>query len=118
MKVYQYPKCSTCKKAMAYLASHNVEAEVVDIKEQPPTVEELKQVLAAYEGQLRRLFNTSGIQYRELGLKDRLQDMSEAEALELLSQNGMLVKRPMLLSADGQASCGFREAEWAQVLDL
>jgi arsenate reductase len=90
--------------------------EVKAIRETPPTRAELQVALAAAGGELRRLFNTSGADYRELGMKDRLPEMGETEALDLLSKNGNLVKRPFFI--DGQkVLLGFKEAEWSAVLD-
>ncbi|RYD17649.1 MAG: arsenate reductase family protein, partial [Verrucomicrobiaceae bacterium] len=85
------------------------------IRETPPSVAELKTVLAATGGDIRKLFNTSGVDYRELGMKDKLPAMSEAEALKLLATNGNLVKRPFALG-DGKALVGFKESDWAAAL--
>ena len=84
----------------------------MDISQSPPSAAELKQMLASYEGDRRKLFNTSGMQYRELQLKDKLPQMSDAEAIELLSANGMLIKRPFLLDGSGQGLVGFKEDLW------
>ncbi|MCB0359437.1 MAG: arsenate reductase family protein [Bdellovibrionales bacterium] len=111
MKLYVHPRCTTCKKALAFLEKQKISVEPIDITVTPPNKRELKQMLGAYGGDIRRLFNTSGMQYREFGLKDRLDTMSEAEALELLRQNGMLVRRPFLLLESG-GLVGFREPEW------
>ena len=111
LKVYHYPKCSTCKNALKWLDAKGIEYTEEDIKAKPPTKAELKAMLAAYEGEVRRLFNTSGMDYRALGLKDKLPGMGEAEAFELLRSNGMLVKRPFVLG-DGVGVVGFREKEW------
>ena len=106
-----YPKCSTCQKARAFLDGRGAAYELRDIKTQNPSEEELR---AWYEKSglpLKRFFNTSGLQYKALSLKDKLPDMSEAEQLALLATDGMLVKRPILV--DGVAVLvGFREAEW------
>jgi arsenate reductase len=93
VRVYAYEKCSTCRNALKFLAAHGVKAEVIPIRERPPTKTELKQMLGLMGGELRRLFNTSGLDYKALGMKDRLPGMSESEAIDLLSQNGNLVKR-------------------------
>ena len=85
--------------------------EELPIRETPPSMEELKTMLAAYDGDLKRLFNTSGMDYRSLGIKDKLTTMSEAEALELLHSNGNLVKRPFLL-CENWNTVGFKEADW------
>ena len=111
MKVYCYPKCTTCKKALKWLDEQNKDYELVDIKENNPSKEVLR---AAYEKSglpLKRFFNTSGLKYKELKLKDRLAEMSEEEQLDLLAGDGMLVKRPLVL-ADSVVLTGFKEAEW------
>ena len=115
MKVYSYNKCSTCRNAVKFLEKKKVDAKVIDIVSTPPTKTDLKKMLKFYNGELRRLFNTSGIQYRELGLKDKLPKMSEDKALDLLSKNGKLVKRPFLISKD-VGLVGFKEDEWKKVI--
>ena len=110
-----YPKCSTCKKAQAWLDSQGIGYTVRDIKAQNPTLEELRQWHTLSGLPLKRFFNTSGQQYRALALKDRLPSMTEEEQLSLLSTDGMLVKRPILV-ADGKVLVGFRETEWAAAL--
>jgi len=114
LKVYQYPKCSTCRKALKWLDTNGTTYTSVDITEKPPTKTELKKMLAHYDGDLKRLFNTSGIQYRELKIKDKLPSMSDKEAIDLLSQNGKLIKRPFVLT-DSAGLVGFKEPEWASV---
>lgn len=93
-----------------------MDVEVVAIRETPPSVAELKKVLANYEGDLKRLFNTAGGDYREMGMKDKLPGMAEKEALELLSKHGNLVKRPVLIG-DEVALAGFKVGEWEAVLE-
>jgi arsenate reductase len=115
LTVYAYQKCSTCRDALKWLASHGIPHEVKAIRETPPTVAELKTVLTATGGDLRKLFNTSGVDYRELGMKDKLPAMNEAQALEVLSANGNLVKRPFAVG-DGKALVGFKEAEWVKAV--
>ncbi|MBN9417300.1 MAG: Spx/MgsR family RNA polymerase-binding regulatory protein [Candidatus Eremiobacteraeota bacterium] len=110
MKVYAYKNCSSCQKALRYLEGRTY--ELLPIVEQPPTVEELRR-MAGYLGGVRKLFNTSGVQYRELGIAGR--NLSDEEALELLASNGKLVKRPFLLTSDGGA-VGFRPEVWDQVI--
>lgn len=114
MKLYQYPKCSTCRKASKFLSQHGVEFTSIDITEQPPKKVELKAMLASYNGDIRRLFNTSGVQYRELNMKEKLPSLSAAQAIDLLAGNGKLIKRPFLLNADRQGIVGFKEADWEQ----
>ncbi len=117
LKVYLYQGCSTCKSAAKWLKSHQIAFEEKAIRETPPTVEELNQALKARGGDLRGLFNTSGQDYRALGLKDQLPSMTPQEAIQLLSQNGNLVKRPFALDAKKDLSLvGFKEAEWAAAL--
>jgi len=110
VRVYEYEKCSTCRQALKFLDARKTAYKRVAIVEQPPTVAELKAMLA-FTGDLKRLFNTSGVVYRELGMGEKLKTMSEREALELLSKNGRLVKRPFVLLAD-RGLLGFKEEEW------
>ncbi|MDB6139245.1 MAG: arsenate reductase and related [Verrucomicrobiaceae bacterium] len=113
LKLYAYQGCSTCRAAIQWLKAHHIAFEEAAIRETPPTVVELKAMLAARGNELRPLFNTSGLDYRAMNLKDRLPTMSEAEALALLSENGNLVKRPFALdSSAGVFLAGFKEAEW------
>lgn len=119
IKVYEYKNCSTCQKALRFLDAKKVSYERVSIVEEPPSLEELKRMLAhlkARGGTFKNLFNTSGVQYRELKISDQIKaGLSEKAALDLLSQNGKLVKRPfLLLSSDG--AVGFNEANWTQLL--
>ena len=112
MNLYQYPKCSTCRKAVKFLNDNNIEFASIDITQKPPTKAELKNMLASYDGDIRKLFNTSGIQYRELKMKDKLPTMTAKEAIDLLAENGKLIKRPFLLNADKQGIVGFKEEAW------
>lgn len=116
MKLYQYPNCSTCRKAITYLKDNNIEAQLINIVEQPPTKAELKAMLASYGGDIRKLFNTSGLQYRELNMKDKLPTMTANEAIALLAHNGKLIKRPFLISADKRGIVGFKETAWGEFL--
>ena len=111
----EYPKCSTCKKAKKWLVDHQVEFEDRHIVEQNPTAEELQEWHKKSGLPLKRFFNTSGMKYKELGLKDKLPDMEEKEQYELLAADGMLVKRPLLIGADFVIP-GFKEAEWSKVV--
>lgn len=113
--VYAYAKCSTCRDATQWLRAHGVEFAEKPIYEQPPTPAELRQMLGFQNGHLRRLFNTSGIQYRERGLATKLPGMSEAEALALLGRDGRLVKRPFVLGAH-VGLLGFNVDEWTVAL--
>lgn len=110
-----YPKCTTCKKAQRFLEERGAAYTLRDIKTQNPTREELSAWQARSGLPLRRFFNTSGLQYRALNLKEALAQMSEAEQLDLLASDGMLVKRPILVLED-RVLVGFREEEWAQAL--
>ena len=115
IRIYTYEKCDTCRKALKFLARHRIEAQVVPIREQPPSRAELKRMLALVGGDLRRLFNTSGQDYKALGLKDRLAKLSEADALNLLAKNGNLVKRPFALAKEGGV-VGFKEDAWREFI--
>ena len=106
-----YPKCSTCQKARRWLDEHQIPYTLRDIKEDNPTREELAAWHQCSGLPLRRFFNTSGMLYRELNLKDRLPDLGEDEQLDLLATDGMLVKRPLLVG-DGFVLVGFKQAEW------
>ena len=106
-----YPKCTTCQKARAWLEARGLPAEVRDIKTQNPTEAELRRWHALSGLPLKRFFNTSGLQYKALGLKDRLPGMDEEEQLDLLAADGMLVKRPILAGEDF-VLVGFKPAEW------
>lgn len=112
----EYPKCSTCKKAKLWLDEHGIEYTDRHIVEDNPSAEELGQWLHESGLPLRRFFNTSGMLYRELGVKEKLDaGMGEDEALELLATNGMLVKRPLLVTDDAVIP-GFKEDAWAAAL--
>lgn len=113
LRVYAYKNCDTCRRAVKWLEAHQVAHEVVPIREQPPTEAELKTMLARV-GDLRRLFNTSGQDYKALNMKDRLPKLSDAEALALLAQNGNLVKRPFVISAQA-GTTGFDDEKWSEL---
>lgn len=115
MLFLEYPPCSTCKKAKAWLDENNVEYEARHIKEDNPTYEELKCWYERSGLPLKRFFNTSGLVYKALELKDKLPSMSEEEQLRLLASDGMLVKRPLLVAEDF-VLVGFREKEWQKRL--
>ena len=114
LKVYIYKNCDTCRKAKKYLNAKEVECELIPIREQPPSVNELRVMLDNYKGDMRRLFNTSGRDYRDLNLKDKLSKMKEIEAFELLSKNGNLVKRPFAINGKDGA-VGFIESVWSDL---
>ena len=110
-----YPKCTTCQKAQKWLDGQGVPYEVRDIKQDNPTEAELRAWHARSGLPLKRFFNTSGLQYKALGLKDKLPGMTEDEQYALLATDGMLVKRPILVT-DKAVLPGFREADWARAL--
>ena len=112
----EYPKCTTCKKAKAWLMENGVEFTDRHIVEETPTEEELKEWIGKSGLPLKRFFNTSGVKYRELGLKDKLNDMTEEEQTALLATDGMLVKRPLLIGEDFVIP-GFKEAAWKEALN-
>jgi len=110
MKIYTYKKCSTCKKATQWLDNKGIEYEELAIRETPPSIEELRKMLE-HKGNLKPLFNSSGMDYRSLGMKDKLPNMTEDEALVALHETGNLVKRPFVVSEE-VCLVGFKEAEW------
>ena len=112
-----YPKCTTCQKAAKWLEEQGVAVEVRDIKQDNPTEQELRAWHKMSGLPLKRFFNTSGLQYKALGLKDKLPQMSEDEQFALLATDGMLVKRPLLIGEDF-ALPGFKQAEWEEKLKM
>ena len=110
-----YPKCTTCQKAQKWLDGKGLTYELRDIKTDNPTFEELSDLYRKSGLPLRRFFNTSGLLYRSLELKDKLPTMSEEEQLRLLATDGMLVKRPILVNG-GRVLVGFKESEWESIL--
>ena len=115
LKVYCYSKCSTCKKALKWLDDKKIKHEVVDIKADHPDEDTIRKYYAISGLPLKRFFNTSGMQYRELELSKRLPDMGEDEQFRLLASDGMLVKRPLLVG-DGFVLTGFKQSEWEEKL--
>ena len=115
MKFICYPKCTTCQKARKWLDEHGVRYEIRDIKEDNPSYDELKAWFAASGLSIRKFFNTSGLLYKSLNLKDKLPAMGEEECLKLLSTDGMLVKRPLLIG-EGFILVGFKEADWGKAV--
>ena len=116
MLFVEYPKCSTCKKAKAWLDARGVVYEDRHIVEENPTAAELRTWHEASDLPLKRFFNTSGMLYREMELSKKLPAMTEQEMYDLLATNGMLVKRPLLIDGD-TVLVGFREAEWAEAIN-
>lgn len=115
MLFLEYPKCSTCKKAKKWLDEHQVAYDDRHIVEENPTFEELKDWHGRSGMPLKKFFNTSGMLYKEMKLKDKLPTMSEEEQLRLLATNGMLVKRPLIVDGNTVLT-GFKEAEWSEKL--
>ncbi|MBR2483285.1 MAG: arsenate reductase family protein [Oscillospiraceae bacterium] len=115
MLVLCYPRCTTCQKAVKWLEEQGKTFTYRNIKDENPDLEELRQWHKISGLPLKKFFNTSGLQYKALGLKDKLPTMSEEEQLALLASDGMLVKRPMLVG-DGFVLVGFKEADWAETL--
>ena len=115
MLFLHYPKCSTCQKAKKWLDEHQIAYTARHIADEHPSYGELKEWHEKSGLPLKKFFNTSGLVYKEMKLKDRLPAMREEEQLKLLAENGMLVKRPVL-AADDKVLVGFREAEWADRL--
>ena len=116
MLFLEYPPCSTCKKAKAWLDAHGIAYTARHIKEENPTYEELKGWFTSSGLPLKKFFNTSGLVYKALELQDKLPGMSEEEQLQLLATDGMLVKRPLVVLEDGTVLTGFREKEWEATL--
>ena len=114
-KVYCYPRCTTCKKAVKWLEENGIDYEYKHIVEETPSKEDIKKYYKESGLPLKRFFNTSGNVYKELNLKEKLAEMSEDEQFELLVSNGMVLKRPLLVGKDF-VLVGFKEAEWAEKL--
>lgn len=112
----EYPKCSTCKKAKKYLDDNKVVYEDRNIKDDNPSYDELVKIFELSKRSIDKMFNTSGLKYRELNLKDKLKTMTDEEKLKLLSTDGMLVKRPIIIK-DNKALLGFKENEWKELID-
>ena len=116
MLFLEYPPCSTCRKAKKWLDENGIIYTDRHIKEENPSYEELKQWLEVSGLPVKKFFNTSGMQYRALELKDKLPSMSIEEQLRLLATDGMLVKRPILVTDNGKVLTGFKEKDWADLL--
>ena len=114
MKFYSYDRCGTCKKALKFLQQNGIECQPIDIVSKPPSKKELKSMLSYYP--VKKLFNTSGQLYRQMSIKDKLPDLTQDDALDLLAKNGKLIKRPFVLG-DGFGLIGFKDVEWQQVFD-
>lgn len=116
MLFLEYPPCSTCKKARKWLDQNNLTYTSRHIKEENPTYEELKQWLESSGLPVKKFFNTSGLLYKSMELKDKLPSMSVEEQLHLLATDGMLVKRPLVITDNGTVLTGFQEKEWSEAL--
>ena len=112
--VYSHAKCTTCKKALKWLDNEGIEYQLKDIREERPTAEEFLAIQKRLDLPIKKMFNTSGAMYRELGLKDKLSEMSLEEATALLAKEGMLVKRPLIVEGD-KATFGFKEDMYQQI---
>ena len=115
MLFVEYPKCSTCKKAKAWLDEHNLDYEDRNIKEENSTQEELNEWYKQSGLPIKKFFNTSGVLYKQMNLKEKLADMSDDEQIKLLSTDGMLVKRPIVVKGD-KILVGFKERDWEELL--
>jgi arsenate reductase (glutaredoxin) len=115
VRIYEYSKCSTCRKALSFLDRHKIPYDKVPIVDTPPTKAELMEMLALQGGNIKKLFNTSGELYREMKISSKIDSMSESEAIELLASHSKLIKRPFVLSGD-TGLVGFKEDEWKKAL--
>jgi len=116
MLFLEYPPCTTCKKARKWLDEHNIPYTARHIKEENPTYEELKHWLEISGLPIKKFFNTSGLLYKSMNLKDKLPTMTTEEQLQLLATDGMLVKRPIVVTENGRVLVGFKEKEWETLL--
>jgi arsenate reductase (glutaredoxin) len=110
VKIYEYNRCGTCRNALKYLTAKGINFETVAIRETPPTIKELESMIKQ-TGDIKKLLNTSGVDYRSLNMKDKVKTHSEKEILKLLSQNGNLIKRPFVIYGD-KGITGFKESDW------
>ena len=115
VRIYEYAKCSTCRNALQFLDRNGISYEKIPIVETPPTKAELRKMLAAQNGNVKKLFNTSGEVYREMKIGAKIDSMSVDEALDLLASNGKLIKRPFVLAGD-TGLVGFKEEDWKKAL--
>lgn len=116
MLFLEYPPCSTCRKAKKWLDDHNLPYTTRHIKEDNPTYEELKHWLEISGLPVKKFFNTSGLQYKALNLKEKLPTMTIDDQLQLLATDGMLVKRPLVVTNSGKVLTGFKEKEWSDTV--
>lgn len=113
----EYPKCTTCQRAKKWLNDNNIRFEVRHIVEQTPSAEELERWIKLSNKEVKKWFNTSGLKYKELNLKEKLCNMTEKEKIELLASNGMLIKRPLLITKN-TVLIGFKQEEWEDELKV
>jgi arsenate reductase (glutaredoxin) len=111
LKVYEYPKCSTCQKAKKWLKENDVAFEPIHIVENPPSADELKKLIDLSGLEIKKFFNTSGMKYRELGMKEKMKTATEEELLEILASDGMLIKRPIATNGK-EVTVGFKEEQY------
>ncbi len=116
LEFYWYPKCGTCKKALKWLEANDIQVETIDLVQKTPDAQHLKKWMSESQLPIRRFFNTSGIKYRELGLKDKVDGYTLEQAAELLASDGMLIKRPIVIKDDQFLMNGFKEKEYEGVL--
>lgn len=117
MLIYEYPKCSTCKKAKKFISENEIVAEFIDITKQTPTKEDFEKILEIFDMPIKKLFNTSGMKYKKLHLKDKLPNYSNEEAIKLLISDGMLIKRPIAFDFEKKfLLIGFKEEHWKETL--
>lgn len=115
MKIYGYDKCGTSRKAYKWLEEKSMVYEKISIRETPPSKEELRAMLEVYDGNIKKLFNTSGLDYRNGQWKDKISSMSEEALLEALSENGNLIKRPFVIFQARASSVGYNEELWEEL---
>ena len=116
-KVYEYNGCGTCRKALKWLEQNEADYKLIPIRETPPNKAELRRMLKFYGGNIRKLFNTSGADYKKLNLKENLPKLSEAQLIDMLNTSGNLIKRPFVINKEG-GRVGFKEEEWADFFGL
>ena len=116
-KVYEYKGCNTCRKALKWLENKQVDYKLIPIRETPPNKAELRRMLKSYDGNIRKLLNSYGADYKKLKLKDNLPKLSEAQLIDMLNTNGNLVKRPFVINKS-RGLVGFNEKEWADFFGL
>lgn len=114
MKIWKYNRCGSCRKGIKYLDDNNLKYDALEILETPPTEDDLRKMLKYLDGNLKKLFNTSGVQYREGNYKEKIKSMSVDEAIKALSENGALIKRPFVLS-ENKGIVGFKEEIWDEL---